>query len=541
MKNKDNSNKNGPNLSRWFWGTIIILALATISLTILANYQTKTLGKHSVNGIENAESFKKPDKPKELTAEQLRPKFDKTKDEATTKTLQKVRPLVEKAYEPVFEAIPNYSNFHYSVLGSYTELGYAAIESPTKKLEEILNLNSLGEKLEKIAKELDQDFNINYNESLEKNFDTTGKLGTLTNSLIRDAGMQTGASAIVFTTGGIFGPKLATAMAVKISAKIASKTAFKATSKIASALGASGTSALACGWAGPAAALCAVAGGTVAWFSVDAAVGKVDSYFTKDDLEKFIREVLNQSKEEQIKLLTDTIKNKAAKKDKNVEIKIKNFTIRQLTEQQKSKMCEEGRGLISEYEKFSLELVSRKGDAKEKLLVNSQKLFDSLLLSELAREIHTNLENKDDNVLVELSRLFGNVPIEYQANRKLSGFLNINGDEFVIEKTKSSEKTGFSTSLYQQKIKINQDEILNISVRIEQHLVFKNRHFTGKMKSTIFDALSEGKGLQQVGNIKIPIREKNNQNKGSSEINLTFTISEKPLPELIYKSICSIS
>ena len=43
------------------------------------------------------------------------------------------------------------------------------------------------------------------------------------------------------------------------------------------------------------------------------------------------------------------------------------------------------------------------------------------------------------------------------------------------------------------------------------------------------------------GNIKIPIREKNNQNKGSSEINLTFTISEKPLPELIYKSICSIS
>ena len=94
--------------------------------------------------------------------------------------------------------------------------------------QEELNLNILGEELKDIAKILDQDFKINWNKSLNENFDTTGNLAPFTEEIIRNAGMQTGASAVVFTTGAVFGPKLATAISLKIIAKFATKTTFKA-------------------------------------------------------------------------------------------------------------------------------------------------------------------------------------------------------------------------------------------------------------------------------------------------------------------------
>ncbi len=105
------------------------------------------------------------DLPEELTASELRETFDKTYKPALASTLAVADELIEAAYEPVYRKIPAYTDWHYSVWGSYVELGTAALDSPERVLEEKL-LDGLGERLAKIPNELRAVYGSQFEKSL---------------------------------------------------------------------------------------------------------------------------------------------------------------------------------------------------------------------------------------------------------------------------------------------------------------------------------------------------------------------------------------
>lgn len=216
-----------PNLNYWFWGTIAVLIISTITLTIMAQ-QNMGAEKVIVEKVSLANSVQtlENDLPKELTASELREIFDNTYQPALKATLEVADELIEAAYEPVYRKIPAYTDWHYSVWGSYVELGTAALDSPEKILEEKL-LDGLGERLAKIPNEVTTVYGAQFENSLNvqlNSFSASGrKIGPLTEIILTDAVTQTGTSVLVFAGGGAFGKVLSTIIIKKVGAKIALK------------------------------------------------------------------------------------------------------------------------------------------------------------------------------------------------------------------------------------------------------------------------------------------------------------------------------
>ena len=296
-----------PNLNYWFWGTIAVLIVSTIVLTFMAQ-QNISAQKVIVEEVSPSTSVPtvQNDLPKELTASELREIFDKTYQPALTSTLAVADELIEAAYEPVYRKIPAYTDWHYSVWGSYVELGTAALDSPEKILEEKL-LDGLGERLAKIPKEVTAVYGSQFEKSLNVQlspFSASGrKIGPLTEIILNDAVAQTGKSVLVFAGGGAFGKVLSSIILKKVGAKIA----LKMGSKWAAAAGGATGGAVLCAWTGPAAAVCAAGGGLLTFFGVDAGMNYIDKKFTSEEFKSELRNQIDASKQRQKAYFRDQI------------------------------------------------------------------------------------------------------------------------------------------------------------------------------------------------------------------------------------------
>lgn len=118
---EDNSRTEGqkrPNLSRWFWGTIVLLLVITISLELFATWQAGRQGVANGSGSSVDQTG--------TNAKQVEQWFNTAGEEAV-KVREQIRGRLDEAYAPVYAGIPKYMDFHYSLTGEWLELGSAAM------------------------------------------------------------------------------------------------------------------------------------------------------------------------------------------------------------------------------------------------------------------------------------------------------------------------------------------------------------------------------------------------------------------------------
>ncbi|MYF68658.1 MAG: hypothetical protein F4181_01185, partial [Proteobacteria bacterium] len=100
------------NLATWaFWGTLLFLAIATVGVALIVNMRAGVT--EQTNEVEI-----------NLTA--LEGALGASSTEALRVVVPDIDPLLSDAYSRVYAAIPEYVDFHYSVVGGYTELAVAA-------------------------------------------------------------------------------------------------------------------------------------------------------------------------------------------------------------------------------------------------------------------------------------------------------------------------------------------------------------------------------------------------------------------------------
>jgi len=344
------------NLSRWFWGTIIIFAVLSILLTLLAEFRytdaPTTQGDADPEGVETSDT-------NEFSGTRLERILNKSNQVGLEMAKQKIGPLLEAAYAPVYDAIPAYTDFHYSLPGEYLELTEAAIGDLGGAIQTRL-FPGLKERLERVMYLLDESFETVYREQLEESLsealpagsnDTA--LGPLTQSVIEDAKTRIKVTAPVaglVMIGRAASLKAAsTLIAKKIAAKIGIKAAAKSGAKWAAAASGAGGGAVVCSWAGPGAGICAAGGAVIAWVAVDIAVLKLDEIMNRDEFEDNLRSFIDDDKSARRSQLEYALVEKSNRVQAGTKTEIADFTLKKLTGPETKEVCSTAASFISEY------------------------------------------------------------------------------------------------------------------------------------------------------------------------------------------------
>ena len=530
-----------PNLNYWFWGTIAILIVSTIILTFMAQ-QNISAEKVIVEEVSPANPIQtlQNDLPKELTAGELREIFDNTYEPALKATLAVADELIEAAYEPVYRKIPAYTDWHYSVWGSYVELGTAALDSPEKILEEKL-LDGLGERLAKIPNEVTTVYGSQFEKSLNvqlNSFSASGrKIGPLTEIILTDAVTQTGTSVLVFAGGGAFGKVLSTIIIKKVGAKIA----LKMGSKWAAAAGGATGGAVLCAWAGPAAAVCAAGGGLLTFFGVDAGINYVDKKFTSEDFKSELRTQIDASKQRQKDYFRDQIEQMVKAQKVSVKYNLQDFTLKQLAEADRDSVCAATKVMIEDYEAIQTNLSNRSDENILKLLKTAEASVSKVGLFEISEEIATNLNSFENYILATPTVISGRLPSEYEANRKLSGSITVNNVKYSLDKssvTSNFVNIPISDEDKKKNAYLTDKNTLRVRAKIEQHRVLRNKHFAGEFASQRQDLLS--KDAKAMIKIKVPFEAEDDKTpRVTFPLFLSFSIQAEALARLQMKPECA--
>ena len=319
---------NNKLLTRFFWIAILTLAAVSISLTVAGT-------------LHNSQPKK-----------QEKTEFDKTifekiftsvpASEALLKTTPNIGPRLEEVYAPVYQSIPLYADFHYSVLGEYVELKEFAFDQMNDGLKERL-FHGFEQRLSSALTSLDKSYAEEYQIALRQQIERIVPaeqlllpIGDLTLAILQDAvDRSTVTAPLAGTAAGIIGSGTlriaATTIAKKIAAKVVAKGVAKGAIKGGSILAGAGTGALLCSWTGPGAAICGLVGGTAAWFLTDSVVINIDEYFNREDFEAELSAFIDDDKAKRRNLIEKALQNKAVNMIASSKEIVEDFTLRDLS------------------------------------------------------------------------------------------------------------------------------------------------------------------------------------------------------------------
>ncbi len=308
---------------RGFWWTIIFLVVIFLIAVFTANENNRVSlsadGKHVVLSNEFVDHWKK----------NLPNVFGTIGEEFDVKALGRIEgninEKIDEVFDPVYEQIPKFAEFHYSVTGEYTEIVAALSGKMGGQVQEVLfkeigfdeNLKQKLDSIHEFSKNTilvaGQTVNGNIQNTMaldddEMNLltktlnlsteDVKDRFTSLKYTTIRGAGMAMGLSA----TGSV----LAKAMGKKLATKIATKAAVKAATKATTIVEGAGAGALGCAAGGPVASLiCGIGGGALVWLTVDKFIVEIDEHFNREGFEKDLRDMVDEQKQEFKKGLKD--------------------------------------------------------------------------------------------------------------------------------------------------------------------------------------------------------------------------------------------
>ena len=321
---------HGNTTAKFFWVTILMMAGATIALTLSGNVQMSRLAPQATT------------KTIEIQPTTLETFFSSAAQTAGQVIVPKIDNSLNEVYAPVYDSIPVYADFHYSVLGEYTELTEAALGQMGSGIHERL-FNGFDQRIEAAASSLDHQYTVAYRTALRSLIEAelpegefSLPLGELTQAALQDAVSRAKVSApIAAVAVGVVGSgavkTLTDTMAKKLATKIAAKASAKGVLKGGGVLAGAGSGALLCSWSGPGAAVCGIVGGVGAWLLTDAVVVNLDEYFNREEFEAEIRAMIDEDKASKKVLLEAALRKKASEMDAASKELIKGFTLRELS------------------------------------------------------------------------------------------------------------------------------------------------------------------------------------------------------------------
>ncbi|MEA3387170.1 MAG: hypothetical protein U9Q66_02015 [Patescibacteria group bacterium] len=277
------------------------------------------------NNLENSETLK-------LLNENLNLKISNLNETIEYK--------VNQAFAPVYNNIDTFLNFHYSVVGEYTEL----IGAATNEIGSTIKDKLFGEIFDSNLKQVKEQVNHKYIETLKEHFNQIDTLATkdinktlnsqIFSKLNEDIKQRT--SVQIIKLGSIIGTATAVKIVGAVSAKIiaktttklAAKSAIKTSAKVA-ASGTAGTAGLSCG---PFAWICSPVAATVAWFGMDAIVVSADEYMNREEFKQDIIAMLDKEKGAITEKLQTSYSNQFEKDSQSIQENFKNSIIKKKVE-----------------------------------------------------------------------------------------------------------------------------------------------------------------------------------------------------------------
>ena len=333
------------NWWRWFWATILFLFVLYAGALYLGEYGETNYDINTTKGRENY-SKKMLSLMKNITPGLIKDISNLSK-ESKEKIKNQIQKEVAKAYAPVLDkGIKNFSDFHYSVWGEYTELYYKGgdkakellVDQKYNEFEKMIYeklfastgfdanlknaytnvntfaLNEIRSTIAKIHTKVQNDLNTTNEQTnflIEEMFKISIK--DMEERFKDDISIEMHASGL--GGGAVIGAMASKQIAKVFAKKIATKVAIKGGSKLAgtaagAALGAS--EGLLCG---PGAVLCspvgAFVGGVIGWFATDAGIMIIDENNNRDDFEKELKTMIKQqqakTQEQLYKVYTNSI------------------------------------------------------------------------------------------------------------------------------------------------------------------------------------------------------------------------------------------
>jgi hypothetical protein len=294
---------------RGFWALVAAMVVATLGLTTWGALDGRFETQRRV-----------------IPFAEIAALVDEAAARAETATVAQVDAELDAIFAPVEAAIPAYADFHYSVLGEYTQLAQLATGQVGAALEERL-FGGFQERLDGALGTLEGTFAATYASALEA--DMAEVLGNAeirfltegTRIALADAQARASATKPISLVLGVAGAtagrqavKVVTAaVARKLLLSIGRKTAAKTATRGTGAGGAAGVGAAAGAVFGPVGAAIGGAGGfIVGWVTTDYVVIKLDELMNRDEFETELRAMIA---EERAALRTVLIAQVAAKRD----------------------------------------------------------------------------------------------------------------------------------------------------------------------------------------------------------------------------------
>ena len=209
-------------------------------------------------------------------------------------------------------AVPAYAEFHYSVLGEYTELAGAVLGRMESELSTRL-FGGMEEQLQAAAARIDTAYVAAFATELERQ---TGKmlaatpevdvLDQATQAVLASMEQRMRVTAplagVAAMTGGAAAIKvISSAMAKKVATTVAAKAAAKGVVKTVAISGGAGTGAAVGLTVGPIGSLLGgVVGAIGAWLLADVAVVNIDEYFNREEFEQHLHAMIDAERDRMI-------------------------------------------------------------------------------------------------------------------------------------------------------------------------------------------------------------------------------------------------
>ena len=293
-----------------FWITIGILMLSYTTLVLLAHFNTEKKSKKITQEIRKPIISKwitqliPSDKMKKNIIEKIDDIHQNLEIEKT-KVNETINSEFDKLFKDVDGNVDAFLDFHYSIIGEYTELTTMVAGDIEKEISEKLFDSNFSNQIEKTSLLIDETYRNSITEHFKvidntalQDIDLDLNRGTLSklNEDIR-LRMSTQEGKIGIMLSARLAPqaiKIITAkLATKTVAKVAAKSAAKTTAKVA-ASSTAGTAGLTCG---PFAWICSPIAAGVAWFATDAVVIAGDEYLNREEFKKKILNSLHEQRD----------------------------------------------------------------------------------------------------------------------------------------------------------------------------------------------------------------------------------------------------
>lgn len=494
---EDNRRTEGdgrPNLSGWFWGTIVLLLVVTVSLELVATWQ---VGRH---GVQNGSgSFVDQTG---TNAKQVEQWFNTAGEEAE-KVREQISGRLNEAYAPVYAGIPKYMDFHYSLTGEWLELGSAAIGNLGRGLEEHL-FNGFDMRLRAVSEHLVLEFDQKFLTALDEAMaaepggaESFGPVGTRALRNSQNRMKKTSGTVGVALVGGATLKVFTTAFAKKLAIKLAAKVGSKAGMKWAAAGTGAVASAGACSWAGPGAAACAVVGAGIAWVATDVAMIKLDEYLTRDDFERDLRALIDDHKKETRHAMEQMLAIKILSVETERKVVVRDISLSELKDADRFMACEAAASILGRYDDIRGNLQARSSANIASFQTSLRTQESSHLLAPWIDTMKAAIADQDLRPWI-LGPVILNVEFseELHEGRKIWGELRL--AETVIELVKTESDL---VGRYSLRAKIGEKIVLQGNPRLELELVKDrgwtswNRHFEGSALLNVFENLAKGSGI----------------------------------------------